>query len=277
MNPIFKAAEIVETITPTRAETWLQNTVKNRRLSEERIVRYAKMMVQKEWKVNGESIKFNDANELLDGQHRLHACVRSGAEFRSYVVRGLSNEIFDTLDTGKGRTNADILSIEGAKNAVVLAASIRWVRNLDLIYRGANPNFVRTSKSSVVTPQIARQFLNENPQIEDSVRVGLLCKHLVSAPIAAALHFMFSKINGDQANIFFDQFRDGRDLAGDNPIFLLREFAIKNRSKAFGEQTIQVAARMIRAWNLYRRGIGSKMLKGILERPNGELVFPEIE
>jgi hypothetical protein len=48
---------------------------------------------------------------LLDGQHRLLACIKAKTNFRTLVVDGLDDSIFDSVVTGIGRSGADTLAV----------------------------------------------------------------------------------------------------------------------------------------------------------------------
>ncbi len=50
---------------------------------------YANAMKSGEWKYNGESIKVCTDGSLLDGQHRLEACIESGVTFDTLLVTNL--------------------------------------------------------------------------------------------------------------------------------------------------------------------------------------------
>ena len=113
------------TITPEMSAQFLGNNAINRKITESNIATIARALTNKEWAVNGETIKFDSVGNLLDGQHRLLACVRSGIPFESYVVRNLATETFTTIDIGTKRSAADILSIHKVPNAANLAAIIK--------------------------------------------------------------------------------------------------------------------------------------------------------
>ena len=87
----------------------------NRPLRTSCIERYADIIKRGQWELNGETIKFDTSGTLLDGQHRLSAVILAGMPIKSYVIRDLPRKVFDTLDTGKGRTGADVLSLRGEK------------------------------------------------------------------------------------------------------------------------------------------------------------------
>lgn len=62
------------------------------------------------------TIIFADTGILLDGQHRLQACIDSGVTIISNVVRGIKESAFYTIDQGSNRTSADIFAIEQIPN-----------------------------------------------------------------------------------------------------------------------------------------------------------------
>src|SRR5664279_4273925 len=67
----------IEVITPSLAATYLEANIKNRKVKEKAVQRYAADMVAGEWMLTGEAIKFSDEGSLLDGQNRLRAIVMS--------------------------------------------------------------------------------------------------------------------------------------------------------------------------------------------------------
>src|SRR4051812_39659069 len=109
VNAPVKAAYMAETpevvlIAPKLASEWLRTMVANRPLSQIKAVEYGLAMERGDWVLNGETIKFNDKGNLIDGQHRLQACVLAGKPFQTYVVRGIADDrAFATIDTGKLR------------------------------------------------------------------------------------------------------------------------------------------------------------------------------
>lgn len=95
----------VETVTPALARKYLATSRGNRRLNRNRVLQYAADMKRKAWSLNGESIKFGVKGELIDGHHRLEACIVAGVSFRTGVIRNGTTK----LDWGQPRTAADML------------------------------------------------------------------------------------------------------------------------------------------------------------------------
>lgn len=63
------------TITPEKAKTLLVMNTKNRKLSRKLVQKYASDMAAGRWPYNGDPIRVSVSNVLLDGQHRLEACI----------------------------------------------------------------------------------------------------------------------------------------------------------------------------------------------------------
>jgi len=84
----------------------------NRKLRENVVLRYAEMMSNGDWKLSPEPIVVSKTGRLLNGQHRLHAVVKSGVICNFSVVQGADDDVFDVLDRGATRTSADALKID---------------------------------------------------------------------------------------------------------------------------------------------------------------------
>lgn len=102
----------VMTITPQMAEEMLTHNIVNRPLALRRVHTYATDMKNGAWELNGESIRFNDKGELIDGQHRLSAIVEANIPIRIYVTKGVDSSV-TLFDRGKARNEADSLIIGG--------------------------------------------------------------------------------------------------------------------------------------------------------------------
>lgn len=83
--------EVIE-ITPEVARVYLKQNTNNRNLIKRKLAQYAKDMKEGRWVLNGEPIQFDDSGELINGQHRLNACIRSNSAFTTLVVFGVSGE-----------------------------------------------------------------------------------------------------------------------------------------------------------------------------------------
>ena len=114
----------VEFITPAIAEEYLKKNTDNRPLSNNTVNKYVREIENGEWKRNGESISFSEDGVLLNGQHRLHAIIKSGHTIETVVVRGCDNDSFTTCDGGKARSNADVFAIAHIKHYKLVASVV---------------------------------------------------------------------------------------------------------------------------------------------------------
>lgn len=110
-------------VTPEVAAEMLSRNTKNQRtISAMAVERYASDMTTQEWLINGETIKFSDKNELIDGQHRLEAIKASGESQVLIIVWGLDAEAMATIDTGRKRSYADQLKRREIANHTTVAS-----------------------------------------------------------------------------------------------------------------------------------------------------------
>ena len=85
----------VEKITPELAKKYLANNKINRGLNKNSVAKYATSMQEGRWKLNGEPIQFNCDGTLINGQHRLQACVRADTSFDTLVARESGIEVIN--------------------------------------------------------------------------------------------------------------------------------------------------------------------------------------
>jgi hypothetical protein len=102
-------AEII-TFTPDTAKKYLESNFVNRRVKKSKVTEYANAMRAGNWGLTGQTLIFDTEGHLINGQHRLLACVESGCEFKSLVVFDSDGDI-SMIDMGASRSTADILDI----------------------------------------------------------------------------------------------------------------------------------------------------------------------
>lgn len=105
------------TITPQVASEMICANEGNRKLKESTVKNYASQMARGSWKETGDVIRVSETGNLLDGQHRLHAIVRSGVSFRFNVTTlrftgeqsGTESAVGIPIDIGNKRSTDVIL------------------------------------------------------------------------------------------------------------------------------------------------------------------------
>lgn len=107
-------------ITPDMARHWLgSNTRSNRRPSAKTVDAYAREMAAGRWLVTHQGIAFNQAGELVDGQHRLLAIIEADVNILMMVTTGLAVEYNSPIDQGYNRSLAQVLGRQARWISVV--------------------------------------------------------------------------------------------------------------------------------------------------------------
>ncbi len=139
-------------VTPKIAKEYLKGNLNNRKISKRTVKFLADQMKYNLFKENGESIVFDENGNLNDGQHRLHAIIESGKSFYIVVVKGVKPLTMATYDTGKNRSAADVLSLNGYNSSTRLSA---FIRNIDkyTIQKRKSANSGGYNRSETLTNQ----------------------------------------------------------------------------------------------------------------------------
>jgi hypothetical protein len=240
---------------------------KNRPLKEDRVIRYRRDMQAGNWSYTGDSIKISPLGRILDGQHRLKACVESDHAFDTVIAFGVEDSAQEAMDGGMPRSNGDKLSLDDHKAGKNIAAAIGWVYRYKEM--GMKPY---TGTSRLTYHEMKNFFNNEHRGIEKSNKIcGYMCnKHLGSPSMHMAFHYLFSLSDKSKADDFYKKLSSGAELKKENPIHVFRE---KIRTPVKGRRYTQdfIAHMLVKTWNLFKKGENSK---GSF-RP--DKVFPEIE
>ena len=116
----------VETITPQIAEAYLSTNENPRKVTWGWVYKYAEDMKNGRWKLSSATIAFDKHGNLKDGQHRLHACIKSGCSFQTLVVRGMEDGADAVVDIGKTRSASD--QLKGYEYSDKIAALAKMAR-----------------------------------------------------------------------------------------------------------------------------------------------------
>ena len=119
----------VRTITPVVATEMLKKNLNNRKVSENHVRFLAEEMRNGNWLFDGQPLRFDEDNVLIDGQHRLNAIIKSQTSQNLLIVTGLKKESFKVMDTGKNRNAADALSINGEQYYSTIASCAKVYYN----------------------------------------------------------------------------------------------------------------------------------------------------
>lgn len=244
-------------VTPTLAEQWLAtNTDNNRRLSKTTIQRYAADMIRDRWQPTGEAIKFDRQGRLIDGQHRLNAVVAARKTVQMLVVRDLSSEVIQVLDTGKPRSAADALTIAGHNGySNELAALARKI----IAHNAGTQSILQQKKIRITGQPITNQDITEYCAAHDLTEHVRFAHRMKYQAVTGALnygeyaffHWMFSRIDATSAEQFLSKLATLEDVAAQSPIRALIQKLTRSAVALDGKMKLHA---IIQAWNAFRTG-----------------------
>lgn len=232
-------------VTPQIAAAWLDQNLNNRKVSGGVIGKYVSDMKAGKWKLTGDSIKFDTSNRLLDGQHRLHACVRSKSSFQTIVVYGLPPETQALMDLGKARSASDVMSMRGMHNTSCVQAACRV-----LLCERAGMDSIKAFAFSV--PDILA-VLDQHPKLVNyCFPPGKFPRGISVGQVAYISYVAAEKINQrDRAMAMLDVLKTGVPSYDGDPIHLYRERIMRTRDAT---ERIRAEARwwtFKHCWNLF--------------------------
>lgn len=247
----YDVTELTTTITPDDARALMARHEANRRFRPARGNQYAEQMEAGEWQDNASTIAVASTGRVLDGQHRLTACIQSNTPFRAIVVTGLSLSTMLTIDTGKARNADDILSIFGYTNTRDLAALARSVYNWD---KGlTQPSNYAVGRAN--TPQVLKT-VEDHPELQDFVTGPT--PNIPGLPKSAYffLRWLLVNVDRDWTHYYFRILQGGAvDDPEGHPIVSLRARLnqIAQAPKS-GQQRGKTLVVCLKAWNVWRDG-----------------------
>jgi hypothetical protein len=264
------------TITPELAQEWLDRGGTNRKTTRHRIEAMTAAIQRGDWRLTGEAIKLDDEDRVRDGQNRLHAIVEAGIPVRSVVARGVGEDAFDVMDTGRSRNAADVLHIHGYPSQNALAAAARGLMFVER-YGRVFPS--QRDSHLYVTPVTTLQYVKEHPEIIDGVHLGDRIYHSgIEGGIGlwSIIMTLFLRLDPEQAEQFTEHLTTGAGLRRGHPLLMLRNRLLGSQRDQYstlsGREALVAIA--IKAWNAWREG---KTLPALTWRAEGRRAesFPE--
>lgn len=241
----------VEMVTPEKALAWLTNAARNRTITNSVVRRYGADMETGRWTLNGQGIIFDINGKLVDGRHRLTAIVATQVEVLMLVVRGAKPEAFETMDSGRVRTLAHTLNIEGHKHAAAVSAAAR----ITFAYvAGVNLKFSATRSELL-------DLIRRHPAVETYAAAIANRDHLIKSlgvprnAFAAVMAVANDAGDRDQeVKEFIDGFVTGEGLFSGDPRLTLRRWLARMRSETGvggGRVAEPFFAATVKAWSAF--------------------------
>jgi hypothetical protein len=243
-------------VTPSQAKIWLNENKdsKNRKSSRHKINKYKEELQNLNWGFSNDEVCFDVNNRLINGKHRLTACVEADMPMFLTIATGFPTDAFQNFDCGYLRSNGQILNIAGIDHSNEMASTIRGYQ---LITNGA------TAAKNIGTTNILDHY-EENKEIYD---IGCDCymvlKNKAASPpgvIAGVLAYIY-ECTYDKTGVleFTNMLAYGENLNRNHPAMYIREYCIKakkSKDPYTGEYDLSrlFQERILKAWNNFAEG-----------------------
>ncbi|MCW3782983.1 hypothetical protein [Defluviimonas salinarum] len=236
-------------LTPERAREWLQFNTGNRKIQPTHVETIARDIEKGHWMVNAQPICFtadpeNPSGEepvrLLNGQHRLRACIMSGIPIEVPIAINIPEEAFATFDTHAKRTMRR-MGDRVDDRVLAAAAKFQWKQDNGLPLTG---------RGSPSATEIL-QTLDEHPGLASGFSRSRR-KEMTKLGSAGVMTYFIYRVMSEQAEWaeeFLDGIETGADVPRGSPILSLRNMAINRRGELSRKDTLDM---LIDHWNAFK-------------------------
>jgi hypothetical protein len=253
----------IETITPEIAQKYLAMMPHNRRLRESRVKEIFEDMKGDQYRQEaGDPIRFAASGVFFDGQHRMQALVRTGHTYQFIVLRNIPDDVMSALDQGRPRNVSDVLYMVGEEETGALSGLLNYIHQYTIsgefgaiwgaprikgpaALDAMEANGKRLRHATVATKKVARVLPGGHSKW-------------------AAVYYILSGIDAEDANVFVDQLYTGLELEASSPIYHLRNKLLDHKAVEFSIR--DWFAITIKGWNAWRKG---DRVNGLRWRPGG--------
>jgi len=225
---------------------------KQRKIKRTQVDLLVHVLQERQWVFNGQSISIGENGALVNGLHRLTACMRAGLPLLTLFVEDVpaSGLAFDTSDQGPKRSIADVLGVHGHADRKILSAVVRII----FLYenRDWSWNSVGFSGTRPMSTLDALAIVDKHKMVKESLRYGRGCA-IASPSIIAAMHYLCSLRDHELADMFFESLVTGENVQHGEPLQLLRRRLERDRELLKRDRARQLYL-ITRAWNATRSG-----------------------
>jgi hypothetical protein len=244
----------VELIEPRMAEEYLAENPLNRNVSTRVVTAYSNDMRAGNWRLVGDPIRFDVNGKLLDGQHRLMACVNAGVPFESVVIRGLDPTDRAVVDSGRKRTGANVLEMAGLKGNSMVMAAVAAMGCFD------DKGKLVSSVSRVEQPthtELLEWAQKHAPEISIPFRPAMRIYQQHRGSCAGYIYGAYKIYEADPHRAY-NFLQDVADLAtggrGDPKAALLRRLQVLGSTQRVRAKSARTVYAFYTAWNAYQLG-----------------------
>jgi|GEM_PF-2565914 len=267
-----RTTEFGARITLTRAKGLLSlNYEGQRNLRPTRVDQFCGILRRGLWIESGEPIIIDWFGNLINGQHRLAAIVKTGITAKIDITYGVPPKAFDVIDTGAVRALYDILPVEFPKQ---VSALYRVYLDFKTTEGATYTSFGRRSASAFREDRTgAIQWAQRNEKLLTKIvktcHVDKDARALLRPPaVFNAFYFLVARKAPKEADTFFRTLIDGVEfeLKGLDPIYQLRQNLVMFNDKYKNKRGTAVplwmiGGMLIKAWNAYMKRAPVRQLR----------------
>jgi hypothetical protein len=225
----------------------------NRQLRKHVVKKFANLIRSGRFGLTHQGIAFNVLGVLIDGQHRLNACVETGRSIFVLVAFNMPEESYLRVDRGTNRSAGDDLITMGLETTTAqgnrFAAAARVVAAVD---KGFDPTLSDTGSfaETFEMPGIKER----HPKLADTVGWArlVLARSSVKYPPAgfAGLLTLMREVDDRKAMGLAERMTIGVPRSVEDPANLIRNAQAAGRGKSTaGAARAAFMYRFVRAWN----------------------------
>ncbi len=228
-------------VTPVMAKRWLDSGAKNRKVRSSRVTLYAEMMRRGEWLTTHQGIALDEADHLMDGQHRLMGIVESGVTVEMLVVEGLPMASSIVMDQGAMRAMYEQLSL--TRREAVSTHHMAAAKAMMAGVKGFGHSKSAENIAAKDVQVVARYFTKHEKAVRFAVEMfmrdvrGGITIAAVMAPIARAWYQEDREQLADFARIVVTGLADKKDQSA---VIILRNYLLTNRGKGIRADRVEV-------------------------------------
>lgn len=254
------------TISPDVAQKLLSNTDTKvqRKLKRNHILSLADDMRAGNFiQNNGDSIRQDIEGNIIDGQHRLAACIEANFTIKTLFVKGLNTDTIKTIDIGqKTRTFTDVLEINHRQNYKYATHITATVKFLHRYKKGVVASGMESKRNFRLSTNDFLEWIDKNPKIIDFVAETMLIvsngDRLVPASLFCGLKWILDGYNKSESDKFFQRLSDGIGIDKTSPIFTLRKRILSskfgNNINRYRLSQSELIFCILKTWNYYMEG-----------------------
>lgn len=241
-------------MTPEWAAMLLLVNTSNRPLRPHRVDTYVAAINSGQWKLTHQGIAIASNGIMLDGQHRLHAIVKTGKPMPIILSTDCDPSAFAVIDTGAIRSASDVLHVGGATSSHLAASTIR----LCIFYEQLSDRHWHGRLSSAVTnSSISEWYVKHEGIVRNAIRIahkhyGRFRKIPPSIYAFFAIQALLCGWEEEVLVQFFEEISEGLNLCSGSPVHSYRRAlindVIRGGTRAYQQQHAASIIFVFNAW-----------------------------